>query len=89
MVDHKQATEVTIASTADESGFSAWVMRWWKVGVAGLLVGSAALIGSYYQENTERTESYATWEVLGERHGGLRAGRVELTKRRTKLYATW
>ena len=65
MVDHKQATEVTIASTADESGFSAWVMKWWKVGVAGLLVGSTALIGSYYQENVERAESYATWEVLG------------------------
>ena len=65
MADDKQATEVTIAATADQSEFSSWVMRWWKLGAAGLMVGSVALFASYYQESQAKKESYATWEVLG------------------------
>jgi len=64
MADHKQATEVTIASTASESGFSAWVMKWWKVAAAGLVVGSLALVASYYQESSRTAESYASWDAL-------------------------
>jgi cyclophilin family peptidyl-prolyl cis-trans isomerase len=65
MADHKQATEVSIATTTDQSEFSSWVLKWWKFGVVGLLVASGALFTSYYQANAAKEKSYASWEVLG------------------------
>ena len=64
MADHKQATEISIAATTDQSEFSSWVFKWWKLGAIGLLVGSGALLASYYQANAIQEENYATWEVL-------------------------
>lgn len=65
MVDHKQATEVIIAATDDRSEFSAWVIKWWKVGAAILLAGSVAIVLNYQQEERRGAQSVATWEVLG------------------------
>ena len=64
MVDHKQATEVSIASVEDQSEFSAWVFRWWKPASFVLLVGAIALLANQYLSESNVAEEMASWEAL-------------------------
>ena len=46
MADHKAPTSVTIASTEEETAFSAFIHKHWKTGLTVILaIGAGALTG--------------------------------------------
>jgi len=66
MPEHKDATEVAYATTSDESEFTLWVLRWWKLGSLLLLGGAATLVLVNRQQHASHAEQVASWEKLGE-----------------------
>lgn len=76
MADHKEAVQVSIAATDDQSEFSAWVHSWWKLGAAVLLVWAGVLIALQYMEDSRVTQDASAWQALNEampvgRQGGF------------------
>ena len=66
MPDHRDAVEVTIAATNDQSEFTLWVLKWWKAGVAALLVVSVVLIANQVVSDAEYARDIEAWERLGQ-----------------------
>ena len=66
MPEHKDATEVAYATTSDESEFTLWVLRWWKLGSLILLGGAAPLVLVNRQQHASHAEQVTSWEKLGE-----------------------
>ena len=66
MADHKAPTSVTIASTEEETAFSAFVRQYWKMGLGILVAISAGVLFRQWRQ-TEATKAVdASWARLGE-----------------------
>ena len=66
MADHKAPTSVTIASTEEETAFSAFIHKHWKTGLTVILaIGAGVMIRQYMQSKTvEKVD--ASWNRLAE-----------------------
>lgn len=65
MAQHKSPTQVQIASTATESEFRDFVVRYWKVAAIALLAIAAAVFARQYMANEARSAHAKAWDQLG------------------------
>lgn len=64
MAQHKAATSVTIAPTAESSGFALFVERYWKAAAVLAVLVTVAVILWQYQHHTRREADDQSWEKL-------------------------
>lgn len=64
MAQHKAATSVTIAPTAESSGFALLVERYWKPAAVLAVLATVAVILWQYQHHTRRQADDQSWEKL-------------------------
>ncbi len=63
---HKAATQITIASTEDESILSEWVQRFWKPAVGLAVLIAAAVLGKEYVDSKAAEDRASSWNRLRE-----------------------
>ncbi|MFN0243288.1 MAG: peptidylprolyl isomerase [Planctomycetota bacterium] len=64
MAQHKAATSVTIAPTAESSGFAQIVERYWKAAAVLAVLVTVGVILWQYQHHTRREADDQSWEKL-------------------------
>ena len=64
MKDHKAPTEITIASTRDETAFRDFVQRYWKLGVLLAVVASFAVLARVWLASKEEGSADESWDRL-------------------------
>jgi cyclophilin family peptidyl-prolyl cis-trans isomerase len=65
MADHKDATEVIIATTAPQSEFSAYVQRLWLPALVLFMGFAGYLAFTEYQAESKAAEAIESWTALG------------------------
>ena len=66
MADHKDATDVTIATTEPQSEFSTWVQRLWMPSLGLFLAVGGYIAVTQYQADTEEERQEASWVALSD-----------------------
>jgi len=66
MADHKDATDVTIATTEPQSEFSTWVQRLWMPSLGLFIAVGGYIAVTQYQAESEEKRQTASWVALSD-----------------------